>query len=280
MKQPSVFDYLDFRLYLKDMFSYRKTTKKGYSYRVFSAKAGFASPNFLKLVIEGKRNLTSESIARMALGFSIKKQERVYFENLVFMNQASTHELKDYYYKKLISTRTDGGIRKLDKTTYNYFSEWYYPAVRELVEIFAPGASAKDIAHALNPPVSVAKAEKALSDLSELGLIHKDETGGWKQTDRVVSTGPEVESMLVANFHKKMMTLAAESIDRSPASTRDISGLTLSVPRDRILELKKRIAAFRKELLTEFASDPDGNTVAQLNIQMFPLTKSCPDKGE
>ncbi|NOY69888.1 MAG: TIGR02147 family protein [Deltaproteobacteria bacterium] len=280
MKRPSVFDYLDFRRYLNDMFHYRKTTKQGYSYRVFSARAGFASPNFLKLVIEKKRNLTCESIAKVARGFSLKKPERIYFENLVFMNQASEHELKDYYYKKLLLTGTNGSIKKLAKTAYNYFSQWYYPAIRELVSILSSPVSAKKIARLLNPAVPVAKVEKALSDLSELGLLNKDGTGSWKQADTIVSTGPEVESVLVANFHKKMMALAAESIDRFAAADRDISGLTLSIPQGRILELKDRIALFRKELLTEFASDPAGNSVVQINVQMFPLTRSRVDKGE
>ena len=50
MDRPSVYDYLDYRSYLADMFHYRKHKAGRFSYRYFSGKAGFASPNFLKLV--------------------------------------------------------------------------------------------------------------------------------------------------------------------------------------------------------------------------------------
>ena len=80
MKRPVIFDYLDYRAFLKDMFCFRKWKDKHFSYRYFAGKSGFASPNYLKLVIDGDRNLTNGSIAKIAKGFKLKKQEREYFE--------------------------------------------------------------------------------------------------------------------------------------------------------------------------------------------------------
>ena len=48
------------------MISYLKATKPQFSYRYFSRVAGFSSPNFLKLVAEGQRNLSPKSIAKFA----------------------------------------------------------------------------------------------------------------------------------------------------------------------------------------------------------------------
>lgn len=76
MGQPVVYDYLDFRAFLKDLFVYNKERRGNFSYRFFSRQAGFASPNFLKLVTNGQRNLTNTSIAKIAKGFKLKKQER------------------------------------------------------------------------------------------------------------------------------------------------------------------------------------------------------------
>ena len=51
---------------------FRKDGKRGYSYRAFSKAAGFSSPNVLKLVIEGKRNIGPEAVENFitALGLS------------------------------------------------------------------------------------------------------------------------------------------------------------------------------------------------------------------
>ena len=53
---------------------------------------------------------------------------------------------------------------------------------------------------------------------------------------------------------------------------RDISTLTLSVSRERMPDLQKRIAVFRGELLDLACREDDPRQVVQINIQAFPLT--------
>jgi len=64
MKQVTIFEYDNYRAYLRDLYKFYKETKPHFSYRYFPQKAGFRSPNFLQLVIEGKRNLSPESIEK------------------------------------------------------------------------------------------------------------------------------------------------------------------------------------------------------------------------
>jgi hypothetical protein len=54
-KRPSIFQYSDYRAFLRDHFAYMKATNASYSFRTFSRLAGFNSPNFLQLVYDGKR---------------------------------------------------------------------------------------------------------------------------------------------------------------------------------------------------------------------------------
>ena len=55
-----VFDYLDYRAFLRDFYARAKATRRGFSFRAFSRKARLGSPNHLKRVMEGDRNLTPE----------------------------------------------------------------------------------------------------------------------------------------------------------------------------------------------------------------------------
>lgn len=273
MNRPSVYDYLDYRSYLADMFHYRKADASYYSYRYFSNKAGFASPNFLQLVINGKRNLTNASIAKVAKGFGLKKKEREFFEFLVFMNQATAHDEKNHYYRKMISIVGNNNIGTIAKDQYDYLSKWYYPAIREILPVEAGVVSPEQIAAKLNPKITVKQAEAALKLLEKLKLIRKSPDGSWEQARRDISTGPEVKSMAVGNFHREMIQLAVESIDRFSSSHRDVSGLTLSIRRESIPELKARIISFRKELMELAGVDENPDMVVQINIQLFPLTK-------
>lgn len=279
MNRPSIYDYLDYRVFLKNMFLYKKETTASFSYRCFSRLAGFASPNFLKLVIDGQRNLTNTSIAKISKGFKLKKPEREFFENLVFMNQAADHSEQNHYYRKLISLRGQGNIKKLEKAQYEYFSKWYFPVIRELVMFGDRRQTPEQIAEKLTPSVKVKDVEIALKQLQRLELIRKDEAGRWEQADTILSTGPEVKSLLITNFHREMIRLAEKSLTEYPAKERDITALTLSISQKRLAELKQKIAAFRKEILNEFTSDNISDQVIQINIQAFPLTKSK-NKGD
>ena len=71
-ENPNIFEYADYREYLKDYYEHSKDTKDNFSYRYFAQKAGFASSNFLYLIIHGKRNLTKDYIPNFgkALGLS------------------------------------------------------------------------------------------------------------------------------------------------------------------------------------------------------------------
>ena len=255
------------------MYTYRKHKDDFFSYRYFSGKAGFASPNFLKLVIEGQRNHTNTSIAKVAKGFGLKKEERRFFEDLVFMNQAKGHEEKTYYLKRMMSIKGYLKIRKLEKQSYDYFSHWFNPVIREVVMFGEQDFSAETISPLLIPDVSVAEVKKALGLLQELGLIKQTTQGRWEQADSVISTGPEVKSLAVADYHRQAIKLGAGAIERFPAQERDVSALTLRVNSSSIQEIKQRIARFRRELLAFALEEESPDQVLQVNFQAFPLTK-------
>ncbi|MGD8861085.1 MAG: TIGR02147 family protein [Myxococcales bacterium] len=56
-KLPVVYDYLDFRAYLRAYYGAKKAADRGFSFRVFSRLAGVKASNHLKLVMDGKRGL-------------------------------------------------------------------------------------------------------------------------------------------------------------------------------------------------------------------------------
>jgi len=271
MGRPAVYKYLDYRVYLKALFEFKKHRYKYFSYRVFSRDAGFSSPNFLKLVIDGHRNLTSTSITKVAKGFKLNKKERDFFEALVFMNQSKTHDERNHYYQKMLSLKGYDRAKRIEKASYEYFSKWYYPAIREIVMLKGRPCKPEQIAEILNPKITWKEAEKALHLLEELGLVKEHPEGHWEQCDKAISTGPEIVSLVIANYHKEMLKLASESLERFPAEERDITALTISVKRKHLMEIKGKIASLRKELLELAVVDTEPDMVYQINFQVFPL---------
>ncbi|HEV8244682.1 MAG TPA: DUF4423 domain-containing protein, partial [Polyangiaceae bacterium] len=129
------------------------------------------------------------------------------------------------------------------------------------------------IAGMLWPAIPPAEAARALEILLELHLLARDGHGKIVQADTLVSTGPEVRSVNVANYHRTMMQRGAEAIDAVPATERDISSLTLCLGPDGLRRLKERIQRFRRELLELSTLESDPRQVVQVNFQLFPLSR-------
>lgn len=272
-KKLNIYEYDNYRSYLKDLYQSLKEQKSQFSFRYFSRMAGFRSPNFLKLVMEGKRNLTAPSIDKFAYALKLNKEETNFFRNLVLLNQASTVEEKKFYVEQLIRTRLYRKVYPLKQAQYDYYTNWYYIPIRELVGVEGFKEDPNWIAHQLTPPITATDAEKALKKLEQLGLIKRDEEGKLIQAEKLVSTGDEVASASVSQWHKEMIQKGAEAIDRFPALERDISSVTLGLSERSAGQVKELIQRFRKELLTISKQDQKTKGVYQVNFQLFPLTK-------
>lgn len=82
-----VYEYRDYREYLRDFYHFKKRTNPYYSYRLFSMKAGFKAPNLLKLVMDGQRNLTRQSVVKFAKALRLDECETECFRSMVSRNQ-------------------------------------------------------------------------------------------------------------------------------------------------------------------------------------------------
>jgi uncharacterized protein (TIGR02147 family) len=268
-----VFAYLDYRAYLRDYYQARKRGARGFSYRSFSRRAGLTSPNYLKMVIDGTRNLSPAMAERFAEACSLKGDEQRYFIDLVAFGQAQTLAERDRHYARLTGFQRYRQAHKLDLAHAAYYSAWYMPAIRELAARADFQVNPDWIARQLVPAISGADAQRALDTLLELGLLVREADGSVKQQDVLLSTGAETRGLHIANYHRAMMQRAMESIDLIAPQERDISSLTLCLGRDGVRAFKERVQRFRKELLELSALESDPEQVVQMNFQLFPLSR-------
>jgi len=270
----NLFDYLDYRMFLNDFINHKKSSDRKYSFRYYSAKAGFSSTNFLNMAIQGKRNLSNNSILKIAKALRLNKQEQAYFENLVLMNQAADSSEKDFYYQRMLKAKPFSEARRIDQSGYDYFAKWYYPAIRELLDVVSQSSDAKSLAALLTPKISETMAQNAINALLDLGLIVKDvDTGNFTKTDLTLTTDKEVSSIQIANFHKAMMEKAEKSIEQFSPIERDISGVMLAIDASKMQEVKDKIDNFRKELIQLSNNWDRPNRVMYIQINAFPLSE-------
>ncbi len=269
-----VFAYLDYRAFLRAFYDEAKA-RGSFSYRAFARRAKLRSPNYLKLVIDGERNLSAAMAERFAEACGLSDEGADYFRELVAFAHARTSREQNERYAKLRGHRRYRSAHRLDVAQDAYHSRWYLPAIRELALHAEFREDPAWIAAQLMPSIKPVEAELALATLLELGMLVRDERGRLRQGTKLVSTGAETRSLHLANFHRAMMAHAADALDRVPAEERDISSLTLCMSRAGLANLKLRIQRFRAELLALSDLEERPEQVVQVNFQLFPLSRTA-----
>lgn len=270
--ERSVYEYLDYRRYLVEYCAHQKKHEYGFSYRVFSRRAGCRSTNYPCLVISGKRNLTSDMAMRFAEACNLECNEAAYFGDLVAFNQAKTQRERERYYGRLSSFSQFRRVHRLTQSQARYFEHWYIPATRELAARpdFEPDPAW--IAAMLEPNITVAQARSAMKTLLELGFLKETGDGRIERADNLVTSGGPLGHHLVS-YHRAMLKRAGEAIELFPRDEREIASLTLCVSDARLQRLKEQIRSFRQQLLQTAEEDDVPQRVVQVNFQLFPLSK-------
>lgn len=270
-----VFKYRDYREFLAAYYAHKKPG--GLSYRAFARAAGLGAPNYLKLVIEGKRNLSPNTAQRFATACKLNADATEYFKLLVSFNQADTDEERNALHDQMTRFSRFRSTQRLDLAEKEYHSSWYIPVVRELVVCKGFVDDPAWIAQQLQPAITEKEASRALEVLESLSLLERDERGRLMQSTRAVSTGVQASGLYIRNYHAEAMQRALQAMQTVPADERYISALTLSVSASTLADVRQRVIQFRQELIAMCDADPSPNQVIQLNLQLFPLSQPIKD---
>jgi len=270
---PSVFDFMDFRLYLKAYYEGQKSQNRRFSYQIMAWKAGFRSKSFFKELIDGKKNLASASVFSVGKSLGLEGDSFAYFEALVAFNQARTTAMREHAFRWIVALRPRGKLQVLAKQQYQLYSHWYHNTLRELVTWFDFQNDFGRLGRMVKPPISAGKARASVRLLLQLELIARD-GNLYRQTEPDITTGDEVLSAAVAAFHQQNMGLVRDAIDTVPAPERDISSLVAGLSPEGFQQIKRQIQDFRKKLVEVIRNDKPAQRVYHINFQIFPTTEA------
>lgn len=272
----SPFGYTNYRHYLRDFYEQQKASTRGYSYRSFSKAAGFSSPNYLKLVIDGERNVSPEAVQKISQVLKLKGTMASYFEVLVKMNQASSDEERLGHFDTLKKLTPAAKRRSLEATGLEYLSSWLHAVLREMTILPDFRDDPYWIARRMYGKATAEEILRSLQFLVSEGYIEKTSSGRYQPKDNVVLSSDEIRSLAIRNYHRQMLELARESLDGQPLDEREFGALTIILAKEHLGELKSRMKAFRQELHTWALAknlEIPGDQVVQVNSHMYCHTK-------
>lgn len=287
--QPRLSDYLDYRQYLKDFYQFkREQTKRDlrpYSYQVFSSAANIKSPNYLKMIIEGKRNLSDDMIVKFAKAMGFNKDLTEEFKLLVLMNQCPETADRNMYLKDLSEHRVQSQLKsgQLDRKTWEKIPNWVAWVLYAMIDQEGVQFDVTQLKNLLRGKAADDEIETALNSLIQSGEVIRDPKTGALQKAINTEAPDEIPVALVRKLQAQLMYLGLESLYQDAPTEREFGTLTMSLTQSEFEEIKFKLRQLRKSLHKDNSisrKDGKGDRVYQLNIQLFPVTNSTNPNAE
>ncbi len=277
---PNLHTYTDFRKFLKDFYEYKQYETRAslspYNYKTFSAAADMRSPNYLKLVIEGERNLTAKSAKKFAKAMGLNRLDTEEFILLVEYGQAIDPLERNRYLKALSEYRMQQRIRSGEVTAeaVEKAPHWVAWLLYALADHKEADFNVDSLKSKLRGRIKDTDINKAFEMLLENGSLIK-EGDVVKKGKTAPPNMDEVPAEIIRKLQSELIYIGMESLLNDKADRREFGSLTLCLTEKEFQELKFELRHLRKRIfkdnLVSRESDK-GDAVYQLNIQLFPVT--------
>lgn len=264
-------DYKNYRVYMLDFFEEQKI-ESGLSWRSFNAKAGFASPSYLKAVCSGKTKLSDIGARQVALAMNLPKEETEYFCAMVAYSDSTNRSKKAAAYKQMQNIAQKNNVRIVGDEAYDYYKYWWNPILRELAPRM-PNALPIKVAEMFYDNVSAKDVMESLDFMTSAGFLDKKGKGIYAQTDKAVRGSSEKIPKAIRAMHRQMAEFGAKAVENFSKEERNFSGLTIAINEPTYKKIVDEINECRKKITEIVSTAENGDRVYRLNLQLFPVTK-------
>ena len=253
----------------------KKETHPSYSMRAL-ARDLKVSPSFFSEVMSGKKKMPAKWIKPLARLLSLDNIGLADLKTAVLLSHVEGTDLEELIDVKSAQVVSKANLSKpLDARKISVLSKWYYIGILDFLTLSGGPFSEQEIATRLE--LSVAAVREALEALQRLSLITIDKENGPQKTDQHIRFPTSKTDPTIRNFHVQMIDKAKYELlrktDDQAFQKRLITGTTMAVDPKHAPLIKQKIQHFMAEIAQEF-SDGVPQELYQLNVQLFPLSKS------
>lgn len=281
---PVLSDYMSYRQFLADFYKFKRQASKGalraYNYAVFSAAANIKSPNYLKMIIEGKRNLSDDMITKFGKALGFNKEQTEEFRLLVQFTQATDPADRNMFLKKLSEQRVSAKLKsgEIDRKSFEKVPNWVAWIIYAMVDQEGVSFDTATLKKLLRGKASEDEIETSLNSMLSSGDLRRDElTGELKKARNLTDSPEDIPVALVRKLQSQLMYLGLESLYQDQPTDREFGTLTMSLTKAEFEEIKFKLRHMRKAINKDNSiarMKTKGERVYQLNIQLFPVTSA------
>jgi len=276
----TIFQYTDYRSYLKDALQDLKERDVKVSQRWIQQRLGVKTSGWLADLLAGRRRLGRAQLDIFCRLLDLSAREELYFQTLVDYVHARGAPQRNRAFEKL-ATFHEVPRDLIDPDRFEYFSKWYYGAIREWLLVEPYKGDPALLARSLRPAITPAQAKEAIVVLERLGMIKRFASGEMRPSvehvKKLAHFGPEH----YYRYIRAQLELGLDAVERIPKDERDVSALTLVLSeegfrtfRQELKELRGRMIKLSEEENKKFWNGVEGDSrrVYQAMLQLFPVT--------
>lgn len=271
-----LFDYDDFRKFLQDYFEEQKKMRAVFSHRFFAAKAGFSSSSYCLNVIRGRFNLTPKSIEKLAKAMDFEPLQKAYFEALVQYNQANQVAERENAWEQIVQIRKQIEFTHITTREQAYFSQWYYPILRELAITDNWQGDYMKLARMVEPQITTEEAREGVKNLLEWGLIREvpasDGSVHFEESAQMLDAS-RIPPMALRKIRREYMQHAIGAVESKPKQERFAAFTTLAMSESSYNYAVEVLEEARKKIIARAANDTNVERVYEMMVVAFPMSK-------
>lgn len=268
-----IFEYSNYRSFLKDILSGKQDKSPGFSMRAFALKIGL-SQSTLSQVLSGKKNLSWESALRIAEKLKFSPIDTEYLALLVRLETAKDPGLREMVWNQIQKMNPDRHAYDLSVDLFRSLSDWYHLAIRNLIDIdgfvLTPASASKRLG------ISVAQAETAIERLTRLELIEDNpkKPGTFiKVHDRIVLRSQTTNKALRI-FHNQMLEKAIEALESQTPDEKIVGSETFAISEKQLSQANLITEEYFCRMAALSGTKSKKTAVYHLGVQFFKITKT------
>jgi len=275
-------------LYLKEVYEHRRATEstvmRAYSYSTFSAAADIKSPNYLKLIIEGRRNLSEDMIDRFAKALRLTRPEMEEFRALVRYGQAMEPIERNRFLKELADLRARRAFEagQIKQHSWEKVPGWIGWVLYAMVDQQNVSFDPQKLQKLFRARASVENIRDSLNKLIDSGeLFRVEATGDIAKARDLIDSPQDLPVALIRKLQAELIYLGIESLFRDSPKEREFGAMTVAMTQEEFDQVRFELRQLRKRLQKDIMvkrKSTKGERVYQLNVQLFPVTDKASDR--
>ncbi|MGH1469287.1 MAG: TIGR02147 family protein [Bdellovibrionales bacterium] len=269
--KPTIYQFHDYRDFLKVWLEYRVSIAEKFSIRRLSKLAGI-SVGYIPMVLKGERNLSEKALNKILPFLELSSSEASYLKNLIVLADSNSQDERLEVLRKMQKSTSYSEKNSGEVRAYKFLTKWYNVAIREMVSLKSFVGDVDWIKQRLIPRVYKKEIRESLDFLSRNEFIKAGEDEFFQNEKNLNCVGP-VFKVGLTQFHKEMFQLAAQSIDDTPSEWRSIVGHTLAVSKKQFLEIKEILDEALNKISQIENKKETNEVVFHTALIAFPLTK-------